>query len=83
MKGRGCCLKLRGARAMLALCRKKEELKRLAFHYLSLEIQGQTNRRKWLPQNSSGYVHGHMPIFDGLDQDKPWVKMLYRYVQGR
>jgi hypothetical protein len=25
-------------------------------------------------------LHGHLPIFDGPDQDKPWVKELYRYV---
>ena len=82
MKGRGCCWKLHGARAMLAICQNKETLKNLAFHYLPLEIPEPPNHRKRLPRVGSGYLHGKMPIFDGPDQDKPWVKELYRYVHG-
>jgi hypothetical protein len=33
MKGRGCCWRLQGSRAMLALCQHKEPLKHLAFQY--------------------------------------------------
>jgi hypothetical protein len=83
MKGRGCCWKLQGARAMLALCQHKETLKHLAFHYLPLETPEKPNRRKGLALDRldrSEYLYAHMPIFDGPDQDKPWVEELYRYV---
>lgn len=83
MKGRGCCWKLRGARAMLALCQHKETLKHLAFQYLPLEPPKKPDRRKGLALDRldrSEYLYAHMPIFDGPDQDKPWVKELYRYV---
>jgi hypothetical protein len=82
MKGRGCCWKLHGARAMLALCQNKETLKHLAFRYLPLETSAQPKRRKRLPSDRSEYLLGRMPIFDGPDQDKPWVKELYHYVHG-
>ncbi len=85
MKGRGCCWKLRGARAMLALCQHKEALKHLAFQYLPLDPPEKPDRRKGLALDRldrSEYLHTHMPIFDGPDQDKPWVKELYRYVHG-
>jgi hypothetical protein len=83
MKGRGCCWKLRGARAMLALCQHKEALKHLALQYLPLDPPKQPDRRKRLALNRldrSDYLHAHMPIFDGPDQGKPWVEELYRYV---
>ena len=83
MKGRGCCWKLRGARAMLALCQGKEALKHLALHDLPLETPGQPKRRQRRALDRSEYLHGHLPIFDGPDQDKPWVKELYRYVHER
>jgi hypothetical protein len=82
MKGRGCSWRLQGARAMLALCQHKETLKHLAFHYLPLETAEQPKYRKRLPLDRTEFIHGHMPIFDGPDQDKPWVKGLYRYVHG-
>ena len=83
MKGRGCSWKLQGARAMLALCQHKEALKHLAFRYLPLEVPEQPDRRKRLALDrldKSEYLHAQMPIFDGPDQDKPWVEELYRYV---
>ena len=80
MKGRGCCWKLKGARAMLALCQYKEALKVLAFNYLPMEIPEPYNRRKGVSSDRIGYVNGGMPIFNGPDQDKPWVKELHRYV---
>ena len=86
MKGRGCCWKLRGARAMLALCQHKQALKHLALQYLPLESPEQPDRRKGLALDKldrSEYLHAHMPIFDGPDQDKPWVEELYRYVHWR
>ena len=82
MKGRGCCWKLPGARAMLALCQNKEALKHLAFHYLPLETPEHPFRRKRVALDRSEFLHGRMPIFAGPDQDKPWVKEMYRYVHG-
>jgi hypothetical protein len=85
MKGRGCCWKLWGARAMLTLCQHKETLKHLALQYLPLEPPEPSDRRKRLALDRldrSEYLHAHMPIFDGPDQDKPWVEELYRYVHG-
>lgn len=83
MKGRGCCWKLRGARAMLALCQHKEALKHLALQYLPLDPPKLPDRRKGLALDRldrSEYLYAHMPIFAGPDQDKPWVEELYRYV---
>lgn len=68
---------------MLALCQHKEALKHLAFHYLPLEIPEKTYRRRGLALDRldrSEYLHAHMPIFEGPDQDKPWVEELYRYI---
>jgi hypothetical protein len=82
MKGRGCCWKLRGARAMLAICQNKEALKHLAFQYLPLETSEHPKRRKRVSLDRSEFLNGRMPIFTGPDQDKPWVKEMYRYVHG-
>ena len=46
MKGRGRCWRLRGARAMLALCQHKETLKDLAFPFLPVEGSETPRRRK-------------------------------------
>ena len=86
MKGRGCCWKLKGARAMLALCQHKGTLKDLAFQYLPLEVPGKSYRRSGLATDRLDrceFLDAQMPIFDGPDQDKPWVEELYRYVHWR
>jgi hypothetical protein len=86
MKGRGCCWKLKGARAMLALCQHKDTLKNLAFRYLPLEVPGKSYRRSGLALerlDRCEYLGARMPIFNGPDQDKPWVEELYRYVHWR
>jgi len=83
MKGRGCCWKLRGARAMLALCQHKQTLKHLALQYLPLELPQKPDRRKELVLDRldrSEFLDAGMPIFYGPDRDKPWVEELYRYV---
>jgi hypothetical protein len=81
-KGRGCCEKLHGARAMLALCQNKETLKHLAFQYLPLKTPEHPKPRNRGSLDKSEYLHGSMPIFSGPDQDKPWVKEMFRYVYG-
>lgn len=86
MKGRGCCWKLKGARAMLALCQHKDTLKDLAFEYLPLEVPRKSYRRRGLATDRLDrceFLDAQMPIFDGPDQDKPWVEELYRYVHWR
>jgi len=83
MKGRGCCWKLKGARAMLALCQHKDTLRHLAFQYLPLETPSKAYRRRGLALDRldrGEYLQAGMPIFDGPDQNKPWVEELYRYV---
>lgn len=83
MKGRGCCWKLKGARAMLALCQHKDTLKDLGYQYLPLEVPRKSDRRSRLAidrLDRCEYLDAGMPIFDGPDQDKPWVEELYRYV---
>ena len=80
MKGRGRCWRLRGARAMVALCRHKETLKELAFPYLPLG-DGKTAHRGKRPKPDRGdWVVARMPIFHGPDQQKPWVGEFHRMV---
>jgi Uncharacterised protein family (UPF0236) len=84
MKGRGCSWRLRGLRAMLALCRNCDQLKLHAYHYLPTQAPEKIIHR--LPNQEVEYseaLQKSMPIFRGPDQDKPWVKSLYRYVHGR
>jgi hypothetical protein len=83
MKGRGCCWKLRGARAMLAICQTKEALKHQAFHYLPLGTPEQPKRRHGKSVDQAEYLFGKMPIFTGPDQDKPWVKEFYHFVHRK
>src|SRR4030042_323323 len=67
MKGRGCCWKLRGARAMLAICQNKEALRHQAFHYLPLEAPEKPKRRRGKLVDKGQYLFGRMPIFAGPD----------------
>jgi hypothetical protein len=83
MKGRGCCWKLRGARAMLAICQNKEALKHQAFHYLPLGTPEKPKRRRGKLVDQGEYLFGKMPIFTGPDQDKPWVKEFYHFVHRK
>jgi hypothetical protein len=80
MKGRGRSWRLRGARAMLALCQHKETLKELAFPYLPLGDGETTRRGKRLKPDPGDWVVARMPIFHGPDQQKPWVREFRRMV---
>jgi hypothetical protein len=51
MKGRRCYWKLKGARAMLALCQHKDTLNELAFEYLPLEVPRKSNRRSGMARD--------------------------------
>ena len=84
MKGRGCSWRLPGLRAMLALCRNCDQLKLHAYHYLPTQVPEKIIHR--LPNQEVEYseaLQKSMPIFRGPDQDKPWVKSLYRYLHDR
>ncbi len=82
MKGRGCCWRLRGVRAMLALCQHKETLKDLAFPALLVAGSKPPRRRKRSKPDRSNWLQAHMPIFCGPDQHKPWVREWFRYIHG-
>lgn len=84
MKGRGCSWRLRGLRAMLALCRNSEQLKLHAYHYPP--TQAPTKEYHCIQNLEVEYseaLEKSMPIFQGSDQDKPWVRSLLRYIHGR
>src|SRR4030066_814282 len=84
MKGRGCSWRLPGLRAMLALCRNCDQLKLHAYHYLPTQAPEKiAHRLSNLEVEYSEALQRSIPIFRGPDQDKPWVKSLYRYVHGR
>jgi hypothetical protein len=83
MKGRGCSWRLRGLRAMLALCRNCDQLKLHAYHYLPTQAPEKIiHRSPNLEVEYSEALQKSMPIFRGPDQDKPWVRSLYRYLHG-
>jgi hypothetical protein len=84
MKGRGCSWRLRGLRAMLALCRNCDELKQHSYRYLPLSIPNKSiHRAQKLDVEYSEVVPKTMPILYGPDHDKPWVNTLRRIVHGR
>jgi hypothetical protein len=84
MKGHGCSWRLRGIRAMLALCRNCEQLKLHAYHYLPTQVP----KKKYhcltnLEVEYSEALQKAMPIFSGPDRNKPWVRLFHRYIHGR
>ncbi len=83
MKGRGCCWRLPGLRAMLALCRHREKLQHHAYHYFPV----QTSVKSRHPHSDVGVKYPEvwqkpMPVFQGPDQAKPWVRSLYHEIHG-
>lgn len=84
MKGRGCSWRLRGLRAMLALCRNCEALKQHSYQYLPLSIPNKSvHRVQKLDVEYSEVLFKTMPILHGPDHDKPWVNNLRKIVHGR
>lgn len=83
MKGRGCSWRLRGLRAMLALCRNCEALKQHSYHYLPLSVSSiSIHRVQKLDVEYSEVLYKTMPILHGPDHDKPWVNNLRKIVHG-
>jgi hypothetical protein len=84
MKGRGCSWRLRGLRAMLALCRNCEALKEHSYQYLSLSNPKKSvHRVQRLDVEYSEVLYKTMPILHGPDHDKPWVNTLRKFIHGR
>lgn len=84
MKGRGCSWRLRGLRAMLALCRNCNALKYHSYQYLPLTIPYKNYHvAQKLDVEYSEMVPKTMPILYGPDHDKPWVNTLRKIVHGR
>lgn len=83
MKGRGCSWRLRGLRAMLALCRNCDDLKHHSYRYLPLVIPYKNNHGVQKLDVEYSEVHSKtMPILYGPDHDKPWVNTLRKIVHG-
>jgi hypothetical protein len=81
MKGRGCSWRLRGLRAMLALCRNCDELKRHSYRYLPLSIPTKSiHHVQKLEVEYSEVLYKTMPILHGPDHDKPWVNNLRKFM---
>lgn len=84
MKGRGCSWRLRGARAMLAICRNAHLLRSHAYHYFPLDcFQPSRNSIQYLEVEYSQAIHCSMPVFQGPHKNKPWVINLHRIFYGR
>jgi len=84
MKGHGCCWRLPGVRAMLALCRNAEPLRYHAYHYLPVRTPPRAYRTSQnLTVQYAETIQTSMPIFHGPDQNKPWVRHLHERIYGR
>jgi hypothetical protein len=83
MKGRGCSWRLRGLRAMLALCRHQDALRQHAYEYLPLTVPTKSiHGVQKLEVEYAETLPKSMPILYGPDHDKPWVNTLRRIVHG-
>ena len=84
MKGRGCSWRLPGLRAMLALCRYRDELGKHAYHFLPVEIPAKSRHQNMsLCKDDSEVINKPMPVFSGPFRNNPWVISLFRYTHGR
>ena len=83
MKGRGCSWRIRGLRAMLALCRNCDDLKNHSYRYLPLSIPNKSiHRVQKLDVEYAEALYKTMPILHGPDKDKSWVNTLRKIVHG-
>ena len=84
MKGRGCSWRLRGLRAMLALCRNCDALKHHSYRYLPLSVPCKSiHRVQKLNVEFCEVFLKTMPILYGPRHDKPWIDTLRKIVHGR
>lgn len=84
MKGHGCSWRLRGVRAMLAICQNTDLLRCHAYRYIPLQSPGKYVRKPYrLEVKYSDSLHASMPIFQGPHQNRPWVKFLHKVIYAR
>lgn len=84
MKGRGCSWRIRGVRAMLALCRNANSLRCHAYRYIPLQAPGEYVRRPYrLEVKYSDTLQASMPIFQGPHKNRPWVMYLHKVIHAR
>lgn len=84
MKGRGCSWRLRGLRAMLAICRNADALRCHAYRYLPLDSSPEPRRSNHnLTVEYAEKMTRPMPIFKGPHQNRPWVVALHKAIYGR
>lgn len=78
MKGRGCCWRLTGAEAMLAILRYKDKLQHHCFVYHPVTPSVRKANRVIPSRLSRSYLPptGSLPIFQGCNQNEPWVRLL-------
>ena len=82
LKGNGRSWRIRGARAMITLCRYKSQLRDLAMSFTSLDETSRHPRRR-KKQTDGNWLQCSLPIFSSGDQSKPWVKELRRNLKNR
>ena len=78
MEGRGCCWRMTGAKAMLAILRHKEALQNHAFLYQPIVPKRRRINRVVPTKEQQSYspASGSLPIFRSHDLSKQWVQLL-------
>lgn len=83
MKGRGCSWRLRGLRAMLAICRNADLLRCHAYHYPPLESSPQPRHSiQHLKVEYAEMIQCTIPVFKGPHQNRPWIIGLHKAIYG-
>jgi len=78
MEGRGCCWRMTGAKAMLAILRHKEALQNHAFLYQPIVPKRRRINRVVPTKEQQSYspASGSLPIFRSHDLSNQWVQLL-------
>ena len=83
MKGRGKSWRLPGARAMLALCRHRQELAQLALRLPRPEPgAAPPHRQKRRPQDHGSWLQVPVPALHSSAQNRPWARYLKSVAHG-
>jgi len=80
MEGRGCCWRMAGANAMLAILRNKDDLQNHAFQYQPVVHNSKGINRVVPKKEEPIYLpkSGSLPIFRSSDLSKEWIQLLKR-----
>lgn len=83
MKGRGRSWRVPGARAMLQLCRHKDELRQKAFHLPELRSHSATSHPTITSRTKDAdWLQRDVPVLHGCAEGTPWVQTLKRHING-